>query len=85
MVKFIVKIGIMVFWIAFFSGVNGFAQQNDLQNIATSESSKMFKNHNGLISSSEMQAYQNNEFSQSGKGNEKNVSGKRKTTKKKKR
>lgn len=77
-----VKFGLIVFCIVFFNVINGFAQQNDLQNIATSEASKMFKNHNGLISSSEMQAYQKNLSGRTDKVNTKDVSKKSKTTKK---
>lgn len=52
-----VRIGVIISCVFFFVGL-GSAQQNDLQYISSSESSKMFKNPNGLFSSSEMQADQ---------------------------
>ena len=76
-----VKIGIIIFCIVLFGGIAGFAQQNDLANVSTPESSKMFKNPNGLISSSAMQADEKEVSDKSDKSNTKNVSGKWKTIK----
>jgi hypothetical protein len=57
MINFI-KAGMTAFCFLFFSVIMGFAQYNEMQNINTPELSKMIKGRNGLISSSEMQAYQ---------------------------
>lgn len=54
------KSGIIIMavaWLNLFCGP-ALAQYNDIPNVGTSEASKMSKNHNGLISSSQMQAYQ---------------------------
>jgi len=57
MINFI-KTGIIVLYFLFFSGFVSFAQNNEMQNISTPELSKMIKDQNGLISSSDMQVYQ---------------------------
>jgi len=79
--KDFVRIVAVVFCFVSFSGISGFAQRNDLQNISTPEASKMFKDHDGLISSSQMQAYQLDKDSESDKGRVRNISRKWKKTK----
>lgn len=74
------KLGITISCILFFSGITCFAQQNDLLDISTPESSKLVREQNGLISSSQMQAYQGEKTSQTIKAG--NVSKKRMTIKK---
>ena len=80
MVK-LIKLGIIISCIVILSDIACFAQQNDLQDISTPESSKMIKNQNGLISSTEMQVYQEEKSSELGKGKTKtrNISRKWKT------
>ena len=75
------RIGILFFCIVLFSGIICFAQHNDLQNISTSESSKMFKGSNGLISSSEMQTYQEGKTSEMVRGSTGGISRRWKTIK----
>jgi hypothetical protein len=51
------KTGLTILCLLVFCGT-GFAQFNDLKDIGNAESSKMSKTHGGLISSTEMQAYE---------------------------
>ncbi len=74
-----VKIGVIVFCILFSNGIICFAQHNDLLDISTPESSKLIRSQNGLISSSQMQSYQEEKTSQPGKAG--NVSKRRMTIK----
>ena len=80
MIKF-TGIVIIVSCIVLFSDIIGFAQRNDLPNVSTSELSKMSKGHDGLISSTEMQAYHEVKPGDSVKGKPKNVSRSWKKTK----
>jgi len=50
-----VKMGIIISCIVLFSDIMGFAQRNDIPNVSTPELSKMIKDQDGLISSTEMQ------------------------------
>ena len=60
-----IRIGIIVCCFLLSNGILIFAQRNDVQDISTPELSKMFKDHDGLFSSSDMQAYQEDKSSQS--------------------
>jgi len=70
----------MISCVLFFSGIICSAQQNDLLDISSPESSKLVRGQDGLISSSQMQAYQGEKTSQTIKAG--NVSKKRMTIKK---
>ena len=80
MIKF-TRVVIIVSCIVLFSDIIGFAQRNDLPNVSTSELSRMNKEQNGLISSTEMQAYHEVKSSDSGKVKVRNFSRNLKKTK----
>ncbi|MDD5408679.1 MAG: EF-hand domain-containing protein [Candidatus Omnitrophica bacterium] len=62
MIKY-VKISIAAFCIIFFSGINGFAQQDPTQQVIT-EFQKMDRDQNGMVTPDEMQLYQKEQFNE---------------------
>jgi len=53
------KVGMIIPCIVFFSAINCFAQwNNQMQDLSNPEFSKLSKDHNGLISCTDMQTYQ---------------------------